>query len=78
MENAIYAFVALTLFGGLTCWMGYRLGVQHTEARWSDAVAKSQSARRRVVLAYDTFDRSRAPGTYTDLADAVSELKTFG
>ncbi len=77
MENVIYAVCALAVFGLLMLWMGYRLGIQHTEARWSDAVAKSHSAMRRVLREYGASNKHRELGGFPDLRDAVEDLKTF-
>lgn len=78
MGTAIGVFAGLTVFGLLMFWMGYRLGIQHTEARWSDAVGKSHSAMRRVMREYDASDPNLALGGFSDLRDAVNDLKTFG
>lgn len=34
MTNAIYALVAVSVFGGLMLWMGYRLGFNNGLATW--------------------------------------------
>lgn len=78
MVEIIFGFVGLLLFGLLMFWMGYRLGIQHTEARWSDAVAKSIDARRRVVTAFGVWRRNDTSATSSDLWHAIENLKTFG
>jgi membrane protein DedA with SNARE-associated domain len=46
-QACLSAFVGGMAGGAWAYWAGYRRGIRDTEARWSEAVGRSDDARRR-------------------------------
>jgi hypothetical protein len=61
MTNAIYALVAVSVFGALMFWMGYRLGFNNGLATWRkdyrSMTTKDIKAHRAIIRQMETGQR---------------------